>query len=133
MAGRLGMKSLLNKDIPSVHVKDWLAKMDGRRGVVKQMKARWRELATNLGGMEHLSYQERSLSLRLIHVEAWIAAQEARVVRGEPINENAWFQALNAYSGLLAKLGLQRRAKPTNGLQALLARSVDAALSEEER
>ena len=58
-----------------------------------------------------LSYQERSLCKRAIHLERLIEKRELTLALNGAVDEPGYFNAINALSGLYTKLGLKRRVK----------------------
>ncbi|TKB77282.1 MAG: hypothetical protein E8D42_14275 [Nitrospira sp.] len=104
-------KSDLPTDIPARYDEAFLEEMDARSEVYKMMSQRLLSLVTSLGGLDGLSYQERSLCKRAIHLERLIEKRELTLAINGTIDEPGYFNAINALSGLYTKLGLKRRAK----------------------
>lgn len=96
---------------PDKFSQGWLDQLDGRTGIAQVMRSRFREFTDDLGGIEHLSYAQRSLVERALWLEYWLADQERALACGEEFNVNRWIQGANSLQGLLSKLGLQRQAK----------------------
>ena len=99
----------------------WLAELDGRTGVAQVMRERYTAFTDDLGGIENLSYQQRSLVERSLWLEYWLADQERKLATGEDFNIGQWVQAANSLQGLLSKLGLQRVAKDVPDIAEYLA------------
>ena len=99
------------KDLPEQYRSDWLEAMDGRRGTVKAIKERLGMLTDDLGGVDAMSYQRRSLAKRVVWLEAMIEQQEAAISRGEEVDAGKWTQGVNTLIGLLKTLGLERVAR----------------------
>ena len=99
------------KAIPEQYRADWLDQMDGRLGMVKVIKDRLGMLTDDLGGVEQMSYQRRSLCRRVVWLEALIEQQEIALSRGEEIDQGKWTQAVNSLMGLLKTVGLERVAQ----------------------
>ena len=106
-----------HRTLPERFESGWLAKMDTRMALVRELRARLDALATDLGGMDALSYQERSLCERAIFVEYLLAKQERELIEGAEFDQGAWVQSVNALSGLFNRLGLQRRQQDVPSLQ----------------
>ena len=102
-------RAVKRRSLPERFEAGWLAKMDTRVALVRELRARLDALASDLGGMDQLSYQERSLCERAIFVEYLLAKQERDLIEGKEFDQGAWVQSVNALSGLFNRLGLQRR------------------------
>ncbi|MDT8311885.1 MAG: hypothetical protein RQ732_10600 [Methylophaga sp.] len=98
-------------EIPTQYSNDWIEKLDGRTSLARAVQSRYATLAQDLGGINHLSYQRRSLCKRAIYMEAIIEQQEAALSRGEEIDQGRLTQAVNTLIGLLKTLGLERITK----------------------
>ena len=126
MSGKPGQLS----DKPAVPPADALpgddlaALLDGRCRWVKAGRARELERMTDLGGPNQLSAAARSLIRRLINVELWIEAAEARILGGGRADDvelvSLWLQAVKVHAALSVRLGLKRRAKDVPTLQEVL-------------
>ena len=114
MAGKLGQTSDKLTAMPVDFTSDFLKRMDGRTRAARFIKDRIGELMADLGGESSLSYQERSLVTRAIHLEAVIMTWEDALRRGKDIDMGKHTQALNSLLGLYRHLGLQRRTKPVH-------------------
>ena len=106
------------KDPPQSYRPDWLEAMDGRLGTVKVIKDRLSMLCEDLGGVESMSYQRRSLAKRVVWLEAMIEQQEAAIARGEDVDAGRWTQGINSLMGLLKALGLDRVAQDVPSVQS---------------
>ena len=104
------------KDVPASYRPDWLEAMDGRLGTVKVIKERLRALCDDLGGVDAMSYQRRSLAKRVVWLEAMLEQHEAALARGEDVDAGRWTQAVNSLVGLLKTLGLDRVAQDVPNL-----------------
>ena len=105
---------------PEKYSHDWLEKLDQRTNLAKAVNERLHVLTTDLGGMEYLSYQQRSLAKRAIWMEAIIEQQEAALSRGEDIDQGKLTQAVNSLIGLLKTLGLERKTRDVPDLATFL-------------
>ena len=114
MSGKAGMKSDLPTDIPARYSPDFLTGMDGRVRLVKELKARLRQLHADLGGVSTLSYAKQSLCKRAIFIESRIDDFEAKLAQGNEAELGSYIQMTNSLLGLLKTLGLQRKAKELN-------------------
>ncbi|MDQ2069060.1 hypothetical protein [Natronospira bacteriovora] len=111
-----------NRELPPRYRPDWIEKMDGRTTLARVVNERYETLANDLGGIEVLSYQKRSLCKRAIWMEAIIEQQEAALSRGEEVDQGKLTQAVNTLIGLLKTLGLERQARDVPDLQQYLQR-----------
>ena len=118
MSGKKDARRHFTADIGDKYTKGFLEELDWRYGRTKELLARWHALASAQGGADQLSYMRRSLCSRFIHLERWLEKQEQLMIDGQPISEQLYFSGLCAYSGLLNKLGLERKAKPVTNLLA---------------
>ncbi|WP_299232577.1 hypothetical protein [uncultured Halomonas sp.] len=96
--------------------------MDGRTTLARTVRSRYDALASDLGGLDQLSYQRRSLCKRAVWLEALIEQQEAALARGEEVNSGALTQQTNALLGLLKTLGLDRVARDVPELHEFIAK-----------
>jgi hypothetical protein len=81
------------------------------------MRERFNAFTADLGGVEHLSYAQRSLVERALWLEYWLAQQEQALATGADFDVGKWTQAANSLQGILSKLGLERQAKDVPNLQ----------------
>ena len=100
------------RDVPDAWHAGILSELDQRTGLARELHERLGALMNDLGGADALSYQQRVLCERAIFLELWCQREEAKLVKAGDVSAVAqWTQASNALAGLLAKLGLERRAK----------------------
>lgn len=118
MAGKPGQKSTKVLVPPKNYRQTRIEQLDGRYRLVKALKRREEQLAADLGG--DLSYQKRSLVCRFVCLESWIEQQEQKLISGKPINETLWLSAMNCFTGIIGRLGLERQARPIKSLQEVL-------------
>jgi hypothetical protein len=114
-------------EIPQKYVPGWLDQLDGRLSVAKDVRSRFEALTVDLGGLDTLSYQQRSLCERAVWLEFHLAAQERELAAGKEFNVGVWVQASNALLGLYRHLGLARVARKTEGLHEYMARKATEA------
>ena len=128
MAGKQGQKSMKGTRAPAQFKKDTLSTLDGRVRAVREVKARWNQLASELGGVVDLSCQKQSLLWRFTFLESWIQDQERRMLQGEAVDEARWLMALNSFTGLLQRIGLERKARQISPLERLRQQQVTSPL-----
>jgi F0F1-type ATP synthase beta subunit len=87
---------------------DWLEALDGRTSTAQELRRRQAELIADLGGVEILSYQQKSLINRAIFMELHLQQQEVMLANGQTFDSGKWVQACNTFLGLLNKLGLDK-------------------------
>ena len=107
---------------PDQFAQGWLNQLDRRTGIAQAMHGRYRALTDDLGGAAALSYAQRSLAERALWLEYWLAQQEQALAEGKEFDVSRWIQAANSLQGLLAKLGLERRARDVPSLHEFLAK-----------
>ena len=115
-----GEMSGKNKTVPERFTPQWLQSLDGRTAIAQEMRRRFDEVATDLGGADRLSYLERSLVSRYLWAEFWIQQQEREIAEGREVDVGRYTQAVNSATGLANKLGLQRKAREAPSLSEYL-------------
>ncbi len=99
------------KQIPNTFVPTWLEGLDNRTAIAREMRSRFDEVASDLGGVEHLSYAKRSLIARFLWLEYWLQQQEEALANGQDFDAGRWTQAANSLQGIVSKLGLERQSR----------------------
>ena len=94
--------------IPNNFKNGFLNELDGRTNIAQVLRARFNELTEDLGGVENLSYQQRSLVERSLWLEYHLSEQEKILASGGDFDSGKWTQAVNALQGIYSKLGLER-------------------------
>jgi hypothetical protein len=105
-------KSSLPTDIPAKYSEGFLEEMDGRTEISRNLRHRLNALVSDLGGFDGLSYQERSLCKRVIHLERQVERFENTLVQGGSVDYTQYFSMINTLSGLFSKIGTKRRIRP---------------------
>jgi hypothetical protein len=116
-------------DIPDRFAAGYLERLDGRTAIAVEMRARWQSMTDDLGGVDRLSYSQRSLVERALWIEHWIAQQERELAKGriEAFDAGRWTQATNSLLGLYRTLGIERRAKDVTDLASYIASKAEAS------
>lgn len=96
---------------PEKYRPGWLAELDGRVGLTREIRARFDALTDDLGGLDALSYQQRSLCERCLWLEFWLSEQERELASGGEFDAGRWTQGLNSLTGVFRVLGLRRVAR----------------------
>jgi hypothetical protein len=104
-------KSTKAVDIPTRFTDDFLDTMDGRGEVTRTLRQRYGSLTSDQGGLSNLSYMKQSICKRIVHIERLIEKDELTMAHGGTVDKHAYFAAINCLSGLLSKIGLERRAR----------------------
>lgn len=89
----------------------WLENIDQRTSIGQELRHRHTSLCNDLGGASSLSYQQKALINRALFLEYWLEQQEQALANGADFDAGRHTQAVNALSGLMSKLGLQRVAR----------------------
>lgn len=119
MSGVPGQRSTKQVNIARGYGRNTLDDLDGRFKPVREAKARWHQLASDLGGVTELSYQKQSLLWRFVFLEGWIEDQERRMLQGQTVDESKWLSALGSFTSLLSRIGLERKARQISPLDRL--------------
>lgn len=93
---------------PDEYKSNWLNTLDQRTTIANELRQRHNDLCTDLGGIESLSYQKRSLIDRAIFSEFHLQDEERKLASGADFDSGRWTQCCNALSGIFSKLGLNR-------------------------
>jgi len=112
MAGVPGQQTTKGTEVPDRYDGDFLEALDGRYRTARTLRQRLSQLTADLGGLAQLSYQERSLCRRVVHLERLIEKKELSLAHGGTLlDENGYYSALTTLSSLFSKVGYKRRAK----------------------
>ena len=117
---------MTHKTPPKKFNTGWLSELDGRTAIAQVMRERYAAFTNDLGGVDRLSYAQRSLVERALHLEYWLAQQERALIEGADFDVGKWTQAANALQGILTKLGLDRQAKDVPNLHDYLKQRATA-------
>lgn len=119
MAGVPGQRTSLQINIPRGYKRSLLDDLDNRYRPVREAKARFRQLAVDLGGVRELSCQRQSLLWRFVFLEGWIEDQEKRMLQGQAVDETKWLASLSTFTSLLSRIGLERKARTISPIDRL--------------
>jgi hypothetical protein len=108
---------------PERYSQGWIAGLDMRTAIGRDMAARYAEVCGDLGGEGSLSYAQRSLIERALWAEFWIASQERQLAEGGDTDMGRYTQATNSLLGLWKALGLERKARDVTDLQSYIRRA----------
>jgi hypothetical protein len=123
------MRERKQNKLPERYSKNFLAKMDGRIELARELKAAFEEVTNDLGGIDTLSHMNRSLCERFVFLEAVLrglelqmaeeGTKQSKVDAGQLLSR--WIQGLNSLTGLARTLGLERRARKVDDLRSYVA------------
>lgn len=111
--------------LPARYERGFLARLDGRTEIARELRVAFDEIVSDQGGIEGLSHVRRSLVERFCWLEAVLRSLELRIAEADK-SETAdllakWIQALNSLVGLGRCVGLERRAKKLDDLRTYVA------------
>ena len=112
----------LLKEPPEQYEPDFLADMDQRRNLTQDLRSRHKQLVYDLGGIDNLSYVEKSLIERSLWIEHFVTCIEKQLILNPdiPPDTDEWFKGVRALESVYSKLGLKRRAKEVESLTTYL-------------
>ena len=133
MAGKPGALSEKPTDLPAKYQRLFAWDLDRRSKAVREVASDLSELWQDLGGVEHLSTQQRWLCERVVYMRRRMLAYETAMMEREsmsadaepaklPMDAGTYSNFANVVQGHLKTLGLARAAARGNSLQAYLAR-----------
>jgi hypothetical protein len=103
-------------EVPEKYAAGWLSRLDMRYASSQEVCSRFEALTCDLGGLDALSYQQRSLAERCVWLEFHLASQERALAEGGKLDIGQWVQANNSLLGLYKALGLSRVARKAETL-----------------
>lgn len=103
-------------EVPKQNTAGWLDSLDGRYGLARELRQRFSEVCSDLGGEAELSYMQRSLVERALWLEYWLTRQERELMQGAQFDVGKWVQAANSLQGIYGRLGLERQTRQTQSL-----------------
>lgn len=90
---------------------------DNRRHIIRKIKQRVQALKEDCGCD---SYQKSMLCERAVFLALRLEAMEVAAINNEPFEAGVYAQSVNALSGLLSKLGLNRARKEVQSLEVYI-------------
>lgn len=118
--GRAAQVRTKDESIPDRFVPMFWGNVDGRCAIAKEIRRRYDELKRDTGAD---SYQKDLLVQRTVFVALQLETMETRAAETGQFDPGVYTQMVNALSGLLSKLGLERRAVQAMTLQTYVAES----------
>jgi len=102
------------QNLPAKYEPGYFGKLDGRTTLAKAMAANYDQIVADLGGMDSLSYFQRSLIERALWMEGVIQKYEHELATADKETAETilgkWTQMVNAYAGLCRQLGLEKQS-----------------------
>lgn len=112
-----------HKNMPGKFQPGFLCRMDGRLEVSKNLHTAFIEVTDDMGGLESLSHVQATLAERFIFLEYALRNIEGRMA-GDPDSATdlmgKWVQAINSLTGLARTIGLKRKRRKVESLQAYI-------------
>lgn len=119
-----GVSETLSTELPARFDRffPW-ADMDRRSSVAREFAADLNELWQDLGGVDHLSVQKRWLVERAVFLRRRMVEFETAVMDSKelPMTYGEYSNLANVCVGHLKTLGIDRKARPVDGLSAWMA------------
>ena len=105
------------KSLPAKFQPGFLATMDQRSAVVKQLRANYATIIEDLGGADEIAHIKSAMVERFVFLESLLQTIETDLASGAIDRDAAlgkWTQAVNSLIGLARALGLDRKARDGN-------------------
>jgi hypothetical protein len=118
-----GVSTALPTELPDRYERLFAWRLDRRCVAVREIAGDLTDLWSDLGGVEHLSSQKRWLCERIVFMRRQMLAYETAVLAGTetPMTAGEYSNFANVAQGHLKTLGIERRARPTQGLHEYMA------------
>jgi len=114
--------------IPTKFEQNFLAKLDGRYELAKELKSCYAELTDDLGGVEGLSNVKKSLCERFVWLESIMRSIEIQIAESKQREAaellGKWIQAVNSLTGIGRSLGLERKIRKVESLEGYVQSKV---------
>lgn len=109
---------------PERYQRGFLTQLDQRTAIAQDLQQRFDAYASDLGGVDRLSYAQRSLLEHCLFLQYWLNQQEQALATGSGEFDSAKYaQALNTVQGLFNKLGLHRIAREISLADVMASKS----------
>ena len=99
--------------LPATFQPRFLDRADKRQGTIRAIRDRVERLREDAGAD---SYQKEMLVRRAVFIAVQLETMEVTAAERGPFDAGVYTQMANALSGLLSKLGLERKAKKAESL-----------------
>jgi hypothetical protein len=108
MPSKPGMRNRLRHTLPTRYGQDFVASLDGRFRLSREVRRRLEALVSDLGGESALSHAQISLCRRVTWIELMIEHEEARMGEGQGIDIAPHVALVGSLLGLYKTLGIKR-------------------------
>lgn len=114
-------KSGLMRVLPVRYRSDFAEVVDGRTLLGRAVRDHFNSLVQDLGGLERLTHQERSLAMRATWLQLMLEHEESRISEGQGVDIGPHVALVNSLLQVYRALGLKRREPPAQRLSDYLA------------
>ncbi|WP_339933826.1 hypothetical protein [Vreelandella glaciei] len=97
--------------VPNRYRAGFIDALDARTSIAQEMRQRYAEVVSDLGGEVAIGYVKRGIIERYLWAEYWLRTQERQLAEGKEIDIGKYVQASNNIIALSNKLGLERQAR----------------------
>jgi hypothetical protein len=111
MPSRPGMRNRLRHTLPTRYGQDFVASLDGRFRLSREVCSRLQALTSDLGGESALSHQQRSMCKRAIWIELMVEHEESRIAEGGGIDGALHTQLVGSLLAIYKSLGIRRQER----------------------
>ena len=105
---------------PKKYETGFLQKLDGRTEAFAILNTSYKEIASDLGGVQNLSHIQECMIERFCFLEFFLKTLEAKIASSPKKSAkiiSRWVQAQNCLIGLAKCVGLERRVKTVTNLK----------------
>jgi hypothetical protein len=99
------------RTLPAQYGPNFVAMLDGRCRLAREVRDRLQGLVADLGGESGLSHAQRSLCKRAIWLEIVIEGEESRIGSGGGVDIAPHTQLVGSLLAIFKALGLKRQAR----------------------
>lgn len=99
--------------------------VDGRSGPARRYRDLIEQLASDLGGIDHISEAQTQLIRRTAGLAVRLEQAEAELINGGEIDSETYTREINALVRVLGAIGLKRRARQIPTLKQYIEAAVD--------
>lgn len=107
-------------DLPKKYTPGFIADLDRRSIVYKQLRASYNEVVAEAGGKDSLTHTKRALIERFVFLEACLQSWEHEIATNPKVPDSLlsrWVQASNSLIGLAKVIGLNRTPRKAANLK----------------
>lgn len=97
--------------VPNKYSAGFIDALDARTSIAQEMRQRYAEVVSDLGGEAVIGYVKRGIIERYLWAEYWLRTQERQLAEGKDIDIGRYVQASNNIIALSNRLGLERQAR----------------------